>query len=80
MTEPGEDSFLEVLMRHIMDQVKIPKVQVERVIGPILGMFIAKVLSAKLNDRMEMICAEFPLRKAPESNQSTNIDWLLYST
>ena len=66
-------------MKHIMDQRKIPKVQVERAIGPILGFFIEELLSVPLNDELVMICAEFPLRKLTAgSNQSTNIDWLLY--
>jgi len=67
-------------MKHILDQRKIPKVQVERAIGPILGLFIEELLSKALKDKLVMICAEFPLRKSTAgSNQSTNIDWLLYS-
>ncbi len=53
----------------------------ERAIGPILGMSITEVLPS--DDRLAMICAEFPLRKrsttGPDTYQSTNIDWLLYS-
>jgi hypothetical protein len=86
MLEPVETSFLEELMRHLIDQMKIPKVQVERAIAPILGIFIADALSTE-DDRLDMICAEFPLRiaefplckKDGQSRKSTNIDWLLYS-
>src|ERR1035438_1762780 len=82
MSEPRE-VFIEKLMTHIMHLTMIPKVQVERAIGPILGLFIAELLSIKWNKRVEMICEEFPLRKAPVNGilkyQSTNIDWLLYN-
>ena len=80
MIDPNEGNFIEALMRHILDHAKTPKVQVERVIGPILGMFIAEVLSASLDDCLELISPEFPLRKTLSTYQSTNIDWLLYST
>ena len=80
MIDSNEGTFTEALMRHIVDHVKIPKVQVERAIGPILGMFIVEVLSAKLDDCLELISPEFPLRKTLSTYQSTNIDWLLYST
>jgi hypothetical protein len=81
MTAPAEIAFVEALMRHIMDQVKIPKVQVERAVGPILGMFIDRVLSKYLGNDLKMVCAEFPLLKQdPGTYQSTNIDWLLYNT
>jgi hypothetical protein len=83
MPDAGEGSFVRALMLHIIKQVNVPKVQVERVVGPILGMFIADVLSAKFQDSIEMISPEFPLRKTSlndgETCQSTNIDWLLYS-
>lgn len=84
MSEPRE-VFLEELMTHIMDLTMIPKVQVERAIGPILGMFLAELLSTLWTKtlghpvQVEMICEEFPLRKAPGTCQSTNIDWLLYN-
>jgi hypothetical protein len=74
--------FIEKLMEHIMHLTVIPKVQVERAIGPILGLFIAELLSTKWSKGVELICEEFPLRKAPKNGilkyQSTNIDWLLY--
>ena len=68
-------------MRYIVvDLAKTPKVQVERAVGPILGLFIAEAFSAKFHDVIEVVCPEFPLRKnATNSNQSTNLDWLLYA-
>ena len=82
MSEPRE-VFIEQLMAHIMRLTMIPKVQVERAIGPILGLFIAELLSTKWSRQVKMICEEFPLRKDPVNSilryQSTNIDWLLYN-
>jgi hypothetical protein len=82
MSEPRE-VFIEKLMAHIMHLTMIPKVQVERAIGPILGLFIAELLSTKWSKKVEMICEEFPLLKEPVNGilkyQSTNIDWLLYN-
>jgi hypothetical protein len=78
MSEPRE-AFIEELMTYILSLRKIPKVRVERVIGPILGFFIAELLSKKWGKQVEMICEEFPLRKLNLTYQSTNIDWLLYN-
>jgi hypothetical protein len=63
----------------------IPKFQVERAISPLLGIFLSDILKEKpanvstdkSENKIEIICAEFPLKKA-ENNQSTNIDWLMY--
>lgn len=77
--------FLETLMESIMETMMIPKVQVERVVGPILSMFLADVLTETLRDdpllsgKIVMICPEFPLKKS-DNNQSTNIDWLMYNS
>jgi hypothetical protein len=77
--------FVEALMDHIMEGVMIPKVQIERAVGPILSMFLADVLTETLRDdpslsgSIVMICPEFPIKKA-DNLQSTNIDWLMYNT
>lgn len=79
-----KNPFVEVLMRHIMQARMIPKVQVERAVGPILSVFLADVLTSTFSqdpDRageIVMICPEFPFKK-PDNNQSTNIDWLMYN-
>ena len=78
-SKSGDVSFIEALMEQIMSLAMIPKVQVERAIGPILGIFIEDLLS-KSDDRLKKICAEFPLRKRLESYHSTKVDWLLYSS
>ena len=76
--------FVEALMDHIMEGAMIPKVQIERAMGPILSMFLADVLTETLRDdpalsgSIAMICPEFPLKKA-DNKQSTNIDWLMYN-
>jgi len=73
-------NFLDVMMKNILEGSKIPKVQVEREIGPILGMFLPAILtnlfSQDTNSSYQMIMPEFPLKKK-ENNQSTNIDYLL---
>ena len=77
--------FITQLMAHILEGVRIPKVQVERAVGPILGFFIADVLTKTLKDDDElrgqyrMLSPEFPLLKKHGNLQSTNIDWLLYN-
>ena len=82
--------FLSHLMTHLLEGSQIPKVQVERSIGPVLGFFLAEVLTATLKDDgalsgcYRMLCPEFPLAKGKnqsikENNQSTNIDFLLYN-
>jgi hypothetical protein len=75
--------FIEALMTHILEGTLIPKVQIERAVGPILGFFIDRVLSATLNQKIVTLCPEFPIRKGrldgTEDTQSTNIDWLLYN-
>lgn len=79
-----EKPFIDELMRQIMEARMIPKVQVERAVGPILGMFLADVLTETLKQypqqagTIEMVCPEFPFKKL-DNNQSTNIDFLLYN-
>jgi hypothetical protein len=77
-------SFIETLMSHIMEGAMIPKVQIERAVGPILGMFLEDVLTETFREdpdycgSLAMICPEFPLKKTG-NRQSTNIDWLMYN-
>jgi hypothetical protein len=77
-------SFIGAMMDHILEGMMIPKVQIERVVGPILSMFLEDVLTETLrgdsltSGRFAMICPEFPFKK-DGSRQSTNIDWLMYN-
>lgn len=55
--------------------------QVERIVGPILGLFLPDVIGPLIGDApgdtgFEVVSPEFPLKRA-DNNQSTNIDWLL---
>jgi hypothetical protein len=79
MSQNTNTAFLDALLKNILDGRMIPKYQVERAISPLLGIFLPDILTEKLKskNKIEMICAEFPLKK-PENNQSTNIDWLMY--
>jgi hypothetical protein len=77
----SNDGFVNDLMKHIIDGVNIPKVQVERAISPILSFYIESILTSYFHSHSEysgsyeLISPEFPLKK--ENNQSTNIDYLL---
>ena len=71
-----EVPFFAALMQHLMQGTMIPKVQVERSIGPIIGFFLADALASRPDDDIVMLCPEFPIQKAG-NNQSTNIDWLM---
>jgi hypothetical protein len=78
-------SFVKTMMDNIMEGVMIPKVQIERAVGPIMSMFLPEVLTKTLfedpvlSGPLELICQEFPLKKQ-DNRQSTNIDWLMYNT
>lgn len=71
-------------MQHILEGTMIPKVQIERAVGPILSLFLADVLTETFKDDpelsgpIELVCPEFPLKK-PDNKQSTNIDYLLFN-
>lgn len=76
-----ENLFLSEYFSQLKEYNSIPKLQIERAISPLLGIFIQELVSfllkdnANLSGEMEMILPEFPLKK--ENNQSTNIDWLV---
>lgn len=81
-SEPeSEAPFFPALMQHLMLGKMIPKVQVERSIGPIIGFFLEEALKAQLGMDVVMLSPEFPIRKnrlaETGNNQSTNIDWLM---
>ena len=77
--------FIEALMNQIIESTMIPKVQVERVVGPLLGIFLEDILSAtfpnnpEFSGKVKIISPEFPLKKT-DSRQSTNIDWLMLNS
>ena len=64
-------------MKHILEGTKIPKVQVERAINPILSLFLESILEKYLSrpsNSIKLISPEFPLKKEI-NNQSTNVDF-----
>ena len=70
--------FLNTLMQTIIDGKDTPKAQVERYISPILEIFVAKAIGRIVGKEIELVSAEFPIKKG-DSYQSTNIDFLLAS-
>lgn len=85
----GDASFFSALMENIMTGSMIPKVQIERAVGPLIGYFLADVLSQMLGQHIVMLCPEFPIKKSRSglraqdgektTRQSTNIDWLMFN-
>lgn len=82
-------AFFADLMASIMGGTMIPKVQIERIVGPILGFFLPQLLSEMWKQTIVMMSPEFPIRKTrldaetdlsqQHYNQSTNIDWLMFN-
>lgn len=81
LTMKEETCFINELMHHIIDGVNIPKVQVERAVSPIIGLFAEAIIEElfkhddNYSGNYKLITPEFPLKKS--NNQSTNIDYLL---
>ncbi|HEY0181061.1 MAG TPA: hypothetical protein VGC30_15705 [Dokdonella sp.] len=79
---PGvEAAFWATLLQHLLEQGEyVPKYQLERAIGPILGLFVEDFLSAVLlGHDVVVLAAEFPLKNRAENvYRSTNVDWLAY--
>lgn len=76
-----QHAFLRRLMGEILELHQVPKAQVERAVGPMLGMFLPTVLGALVEGGVptgsfETVSPEFPLKRG-HNNQSTNIDWLV---
>ncbi len=75
--------FIEVLVKSIVANRNMPKVQVERELSPILEIFIEDILNYKFkSDSFELIAPEFPIQSKvlennKKTNRSTNIDFLL---
>lgn len=81
----SDHKFLDLLMNRIFELHYIPKVQVERVLSPILSLFIADALTKKfenhdiLSGKYELVSLEFPIKK-DDCAQSTNADFLFVNT
>lgn len=78
-------NFLNTLMKTIIENRHMPKVQVERELGPILDIFIEAAFNqlAKNNSEIvepgsyKLIASEFPLQTSNDNNRSFNIDYLM---
>ena len=78
--ETSSDLFLRRLLAEILHLHRLPKVQVERIIGPVLGLFLRDLLGALVDGAPDgsgfsVVAPEFPLKRR-ENDQSTNVDWL----
>ena len=90
-----ERDFLDCFLQQIFHDARwMPKVQLERIVGPLLTPFIARLMTKalrkhdKLRGTYRLICEEFPLLKDPDTKRnegsgrdtlrSTNVDWLLH--
>jgi len=74
--------FVEVLIKSIVENKDMPKVQVEREISPILDIFMKDILNNTIgngNNSFEHIMSEFPIQSLKKeenklTNRSVNID------
>lgn len=78
--------FIEKLVSLIVDNAKMPKVQVERAISPVLEIFIESVMNELAKGKVikegeyKLIAPEFPINNEEDNNsRSVNIDFLLYN-
>jgi hypothetical protein len=82
MTLTPSYDFASDLALRIVQYSSIPKLQVERIVGPILTIFLEEITNRLLStsidgpDTIRLIAPEWPIKK-DENNQSTNIDWLM---
>lgn len=82
-TTGNYQNFLHRLMKQIIEGREIPKVQVERMLSPILGIFVEEFLtkyfeSTDFAGEIKLLAYEFPLKKE-FNDQSTNLDFLLFN-
>jgi len=85
----NEMEFIKKLVKSIVDNKDMPKVQVEREISPILEIFIENLMSDLAKNKLfiergsyKLVAPEFPLdngkkEKGKNNQRSTNIDFLL---
>ena len=72
-----DESYLSELFGILARDKALPKFQFERRIDAILRVFLPELLSRRFGGNIEVVVPEFPLKKR-DSNQSTNVDYLLY--
>lgn len=76
------ESYLEEVLRNIINSKDMPRVQVERQISPFLDVFIEEIVNSKFtNAHYKLIGAEYPIPAKDNlgKNQlSSSIDYLMY--
>lgn len=81
-----DQAFLEYFMRYLIEEARwTPKLQLERIVGPLLTPFIARVMTKTLESHCDLkgeydlISAEFPLLKeSPQQKDSSQIEKAKY--
>lgn len=66
-------------LSNLVSNKQLPKYPFERGVDAFLGVFLPDIVGQLLQeDELTLVVQEFPLKK-PENNQSTNIDYVLFS-
>lgn len=71
------DPYLASVFRMLAAFKALPKYQFERRVDALLTVFLPELLSRMLGGEVQVVAPEMPIKK-PNSNQSTNIDYLLF--
>jgi hypothetical protein len=69
--------FMLSLLQSLARNRAIPKYALERRVDALIAEFLPDILASLMGWEVEVVTPEFPLRK-PDSNQSTNVDYLLF--
>jgi hypothetical protein len=70
-------AFLSEVFRSMVRNKRLPKYQFERRLDAFLNIFLPEILSNLFGWHVQIVAPEFPLKKVA-SNQSTNVDCLLF--
>ena len=76
------DAYLKKTLSNLVANKKLPKYEFERAIEPFLSVFLPGIVASALDERataVSLVAQEFPLKKA-DCNQSTNVDYVLFSS
>ena len=69
--------FLFQVLERLVDNKDLPKYQFERAIDGFLSAFLPSIVESVTGGDVALVAQEFPLKK-PGSNQSTNMDYVLF--
>ncbi len=75
------DAYLAEALQRLVANKQLPKYEFERAVDAFLGVFLPDIVSWALGEggSVQLVAQEFPLKKK-ESNQSTNVDYVLHSS